>query len=90
MTQITIRGIDEQLHQALRRTAENKGLSMNRYVLNLLKDSQGQAYGGPNNGVEFDDLDHLAGSWSQEEFEQFTEQLQDQRSIDSALWPPTP
>ena len=87
MKQLTIRGVNEQLHQALRREADQQGMSINRYVLGLLKESLGLGHGDNLGEVEFDDLDNLAGTWTQEAYEQFAEQLQMQRPIDSEMWP---
>lgn len=33
-----------------------------------------------------DDLDHLAGTWSQEQAKEFDEALREQRQIDEKLW----
>jgi plasmid stability protein len=87
MKQLTIRGVDDKLHHALRSRAEQEGLSVNRYVLALLKESLGLASGRALEDVEYDDLDHLIGSWTQEAYEEFSDLLQDQRQIDPELWP---
>ena len=86
MKQLTIRGVDERLHQELRSRAAQQGKSVNRYVLGVLKDSTGLGNGSTLPDVEFDDLDHLAGTWTQQEFEEFSDQLESQRSIDTELW----
>jgi hypothetical protein len=36
--------------------------------------------------MEFNDLDHLAGTWTQEVYEEFQEHLTLQRDIDKVLW----
>lgn len=35
MKQLSIRGVDDQLHQELRNRADQRGLSVNRYVLGV-------------------------------------------------------
>jgi len=86
MKQLTIRGVDDRLHQELRTRAAQHGTSVNRYVLGVLKGSVGLGNGGVLRDVEFDDLDHLAGTWTQQEYEEFNGQLESQRSIDTELW----
>ena len=86
MKQLTIRGVDAELHQLISKKAAQQGMSMNGYLLHLIRQSLGLNNGGKLPDSEFDDLDHLAGSWSQEDFEEFSGQLQLQRSIDNKLW----
>ena len=86
MKQLTIRGVDEKLHQRLRNKARQQGMSINRYVLHLIKESVGLANGGLLQEQEFDDLDELAGTWSQAEFEEFEANLNEQRQIDEGMW----
>ena len=86
MKQLTIRGVDDELHHALRNNAAQHGMSINRYVLSLIKESLGFTNGGLLRDAEFDDLDSLAGTWTQQDYEEFKGLLQAQRSIDSELW----
>lgn len=84
MTQLTIRDVDERLGEALKQEAESLGLSVNRLVLQLLRESVGLL---PRRAPAiYTDLDHLAGTWSAEEAAQFERQLTEQRPIDDALW----
>ncbi len=85
--QLTIRNVDERLGQALRREAKRRGTSMNRLALQLLRDGLGQS--SPEDTALFDDLDHLAGTWSAEEEAEFRQNLSPQRVIDEELWPQT-
>ena len=80
MTQLTVRGIDPHLHDALKREAQRQGQSVNRYVLDLLREALEPA------NREYDDLDHLAGTWTEEEAAAFNAHLRRQRQIDEALW----
>lgn len=86
MKQLTIRGVDDELHYALRSRADQHGMSINRYVLTVIKESVGLTNGGVLRDAEFDDLDNLAGTWTQEDYDEFKGQLQTQRSIDTELW----
>ncbi|MEA3336090.1 MAG: hypothetical protein U9R25_09300 [Chloroflexota bacterium] len=87
MKQLTVRGIDSTLHHRLKTEASQRGLSVNRYVLSLLRHALGLESG---NGKEaprsYHDLDHLAGTWTEQDCEEFEQQLATQRGIDEDLW----
>ena len=85
MKQLTIRGVDADLAQALKREASRRDTSVNRLVVSLLKESVGLDNSGSRT-MEYDDLDALAGTWSQEAYDEFTNRLRDQRQIDQELW----
>ncbi|MBK8903446.1 MAG: toxin-antitoxin system HicB family antitoxin [Anaerolineaceae bacterium] len=85
MKQLTIRGVDEKLHETLQNKANQQGLSLNRYVLHLIKESVGLAASSlPEQ--EFDDLDDLAGTWTEAEYTEFANNLDAQRKIDAEMW----
>lgn len=84
MTAITLRNIPRELQVAIRRKAQNEGLSLNKAVQALLAEAVGLRR--TERKVLFDDLDHLAGSWSREEAEEFDAALAEQRQIDPDLW----
>ena len=86
MKQLTIRGVDDRLHQELRTRAAQRGMSVNRYVLGVLKDAVGLGNNSALRDVEFDDLDHLAGTWTRQDYEEFSDQFENQRVIDAELW----
>lgn len=84
MTQLTVRGVDPHLHDTLKREAQRQGQSVNRYVLNVLRQALGMNASPPHR--EYDDLDHLAGTWTEEEAVAFNAHLRSQRQIDEGLW----
>ena len=84
MTQLTVRDVDRHLSEALKHEAETRGLSVNRLVLLLLRESVGLS--PRQRPPMFDDLDHLAGTWSSEEAAEFERHLVVQRRIDGELW----
>ena len=61
--QLTVRGIDKRLHASLKREAEQHGMSVNRYVVQVLSKAMGL---GANQVLlqEYHDLDYLAEAWS--------------------------
>ncbi|HQY93616.1 antitoxin [Caldilinea sp.] len=86
MTQMTVRGIDEQLHTVLKEMAAQKGVSVNRLVLDALQEAAGLLPTRANQPRRYHDLDDLAGTWSEAEYSEFQATLEQQRGIDSDLW----
>jgi hypothetical protein len=86
MTQLTVRGVDGGLHHFLQQEAERRGQSINRYVLSLLQEAAGVGNGDPQTPIVYHDLDHLAGTWAEQEYAEFTQDLAAQRGIDEELW----
>ena len=82
--QLSLRGVDRELERLLRREAQRRGLSLNQTVLRLLREALGIA--GPVRGRVFDDLDHLAGTWTEKEAEDFEARLREMRGLDEELW----
>lgn len=84
MRQLTIRGVTDRLRDQLRQRADRSGLSVNRTVLLLLHQAVGLA---PEKPVQvFDDLDDLAGTWSETEASEMAEILFRQRRVEEELW----
>ena len=86
MKQLTVRDVEDELHTALKREAQHRGTSVNRCVLALLRQSVGLDKQEAEANRTYDDLDHLAGTWSEEEAAAFERHLKDQRRIDEELW----
>ena len=82
--QITLRSISAALRAALDREAERRGQSLNKTVLALLSERLGLAEG--TGSVEYEDLDELAGTWTNAEASRFEGALQTQRQVDAKLW----
>ena len=84
MTQLTVRDVDEHLGNELKREAEARGLSVNKLVLQLLRESVGLS---PQSRPAVNtDLDYLAGTWSDEDVADFEHRLAEQRALDAELW----
>ena len=84
MTAITLRNIPLKLQEAIRKRAGKEGLSLNRTVLRMLEEAFGER---TTSRVELHhDLDHLAGTWSDQEATDFETALAKQRRIDPELW----
>lgn len=85
MTAITLRNIPPELQDAIRKRAGSYGLSLNKTVIRMLEEAAGQrkASSGP---TLYHDLDHLAGTWSDEEAAAFATSLGEQRRVDPEIW----
>lgn len=83
MTAITLRNIPPKLHETIRKRAGKDGLSLNKTVIRMLEEAAGQRTIGPK---LHDDLDQLAGTWSDEEGSAFEAALAEQRGVDPELW----
>jgi Antitoxin FitA-like, ribbon-helix-helix len=84
--QLTIRGVADELHNEIKIKADQHNMSINRYVLALIKKHVGFSDSGLLHGSEYHDLDYLAGTWSQEAYQEFRELLREQRPIDLEMW----
>jgi hypothetical protein len=84
MTAVTLRNIPPKLQEVIRRRAGADGLSLNKTVIRMLEEAVSQR--APARRELHYDLDHLAGTWSEEEAGAFDEALAEQRRIDPELW----
>lgn len=83
MKNLTLRGCDEDLALALKKTSKQRGLSINRLILDTLREKL------LDTGISrrrHDDLDHLAGTWSEEEANAFERATAEFGEIEEALW----
>ena len=84
-TQITISNIDDTVIKRLQAEAKKHGSDFNTYIIQLLKNSIGlkdQKIKNKNqNTIEF-----LAGTWSNEDYENFISNTSDFGKIDDSLW----
>jgi hypothetical protein len=84
MKVITLRGIDDDLSLALKKAAKREGISVNKKILILLQESLGLKK--RNRQRVHHDLDHLAGTWSPEDANEFIEKTKSFNQIDQDLW----
>ena len=67
MTTIKIRGIDSELSSKLKQVAKDKNKSVNQLVLDMIKQNIGMQK-RKKYTKKYDDLDHLFGIWTDDEF----------------------
>ncbi len=84
MGAITIRGIDETTARILKERAKKEGVSVNAVLLKTLRESLGLEK--RRRTVIYDDLDHLAGTWSEKDFVEFQKRIADFEIVDEKMW----
>jgi hypothetical protein len=85
MKTITVRGIDPDVAEKLKKTAAKEKKSLNQLLLDLIEIRVG-AKKEKKFTREYDDLDDLFGRWSQQEFQSIQEKIDHERTIDMDLW----
>ena len=85
MSQLTVRGLDKRLIQAIRDLARRERISLNKAALRLLARGAGLAETQPDNRIG-NSLDHLIGTWSASEAKAFQESIKSCEQIDEELW----
>jgi len=73
MSNLTLRGLDEETSARLKQLAQSRGVSVNRYALELLRGGLGLV--PRTRGERYHDLDHLAGTWSETDAREFADAL---------------
>jgi len=85
MKAITIRGIDSSISSKLKQIAKNEKKSVNQLVLDMIKENIGMQK-RKKYTKKYDDLDHLFGIWTDDEFNKIQGIIDSQRKIDRELW----
>ena len=84
MTTMTIRGLDDLTIKALKEKAKKEGSSVNAALVKLLQEELGIKK--KKRTVVYDDLDHLAGTWSDKDYQEFLQATADFAKIDENVW----
>lgn len=84
MANMSIRGLDDQTLTRLKNQAEQEGSSLNSLVLRLLRGAS--ASGQPSVLKKFDDLEALAGTWSDQDAQDFERNSAAFAEVDAKLW----
>lgn len=85
MKAITLRNLPPEVAKTVRQRAKQKKTSVNKAVIELLEESVGGA-AKKKEKVRYHDLDHLIGTWTKKEAEEFDKLVAEQRTIDPELW----
>jgi plasmid stability protein len=84
MTTMTLRGIDDAISGALKEKARREDTSVNTVMLRILKESLGIEK--KKRIVVYDDLDHLAGTWSLNDLTEFENATAAFEKVDEDMW----
>jgi plasmid stability protein len=85
MSNLSIRGIDQDLAITLKQQAQESGKSVNQLVLDVLKEHTGH-HKKKLFTQEYHDLDFLFGQWTDSEFKQIQAKIDSESQIDEELW----
>ncbi len=82
-TAITLRNLPPGIAEAIRERAEQDKTSFNKTVIRILEESLGAQLNG---GRRTNGLERFAGTWTDEQADEFDAQLKEIRKIDPELW----
>lgn len=82
---LTIDNLDDATAEWLRREARRRGVGEQAVALYLIRQAI-TSMEEKTNLRTYHDLDALAGTWSQEEAEEFAEAIRDFSKVDESLW----
>ncbi len=84
MKTLSLRNIDAEMADALKKRAKREGRSINTTVLNLLREAVGLTK--KKRTKVYHDLDNLAGTWSEEDKQLFKKTTKYFDRIDEEIW----
>ena len=84
MGTMTLRGIDERMAGALKEQAQKENTSVNAVTLKIIKKFLGLEK--KKRKILYDDLDHLAGTWSVQDAAEFEQATAPFESVDQDIW----
>jgi hypothetical protein len=86
MNQLTIRGFGPSLERKIRQLARAEGISLNKAALKLMRKGAGLGDEHSEHDIVGDSLDHLIGTWSPKEAEEFDVAVEDLSHVDLSMW----
>ena len=86
MNQLTVRGFDDELAERIQRLAKRDGTSLNQAALKLLRKGAGLADPAQRADTVGSSLDHLIGTWGEDEAAELDAALEEFKVIDEAAW----
>ena len=86
MKQLSLRGFDPDLEKRIRELARKEGISLNQASLRLLQKGAGLERTGTAAQTVGDSLDHLIGTWSPEDSDEFLKSIEPVEQIDPSFW----
>jgi hypothetical protein len=84
MSQITLRGLDEEAEKKIRNMAKKKRQSLNKVILEMI--CQHKDLGLRGKAPAGESLRNLAGGWSRKEADDLLKHIKACEQIDEAMW----
>ena len=84
MKSITIHNLDDPLDSLIREKAKKEGSSVNAALVKLIQEELGIKK--KKRAVVYTDLDQLAGTWSDKDYQEFLQATADFAKIDEDVW----
>jgi hypothetical protein len=84
-SQLTLRGLDRRLQREIRELARREGLSLNKAAVRLLEKGAGIRPADKAERIG-SSLDHLIGTWTEDEADALLESIQSCEQVDRELW----
>jgi hypothetical protein len=81
---MTLRGVDDAVAAALKDKARREDTSVNTLMLRIIKESLGMEK--KKRSTVYDDLDHLAGTWSARDAAEFERATAVFEKVDEDMW----
>jgi hypothetical protein len=79
-----LRGLSHELMMALKKEAKQQNTSVNMLILKLIE--QGTGVANQMKVVTYHDLDHLAGTWTNDDEKEFVKNTQSFEKLDKDIW----
>ena len=84
MAVITVKGIDDEMARVLKEIAKKEGTSVNAVSLRIFREAL--ALEKKRRTIIYNDLDHLAGTWSEKDYLEFQSKIADFETVDENMW----
>lgn len=82
MNQITVRGIDPEIEQKIRKMARDRRQSINHILIEIIR----QKFQSKKKNPPADTLKNLAGGWSRQDALTFLNSISPCEQIDQEMW----
>ena len=86
MNQLTIRGFGDDLQHEIEALARERGISLNKAAVLLIRRGAGLDDDGARSKAIGDSLDEFIGTWTAEEEAEFLGTIEAMEQIDDELW----
>jgi len=85
MKVITIRNIEPSVSEKIKLEAKKQGKSINQFIIDMIEQNLGFKKSKKYTNI-YNDLDHLFGKWTKDEYNQIQGTIDQGKTIDTELW----